>query len=696
MKKLFSFLLIAVLIACSKDVEEPVLFTLTATANPTEGGTVSPTNGQYESGDVATVTATPNAEYVFEKWTGGATGTSSSVSVTMNGNKSVVANFIKKQYPLTIEIEGEGTVTETVIKQGLATDYNSGTIVELTAEPTGDWEFVEWSGDITSTENPVQITIDGPKTVKSVFIRKRIETKFVDGPVFFLPKVNYFIDNNNLNLSQMKQPIWVGANYISDESDVIADNDWVVPSDYLVDDFNNDGYSDLFFTYITGGERSNVPFTLMLYDETKKTMIDQSNLITNNIGQSFSRKAVSADLNSDGIKDFISVSHPEIPEKEFSYLDIVLSNGNNWEQKTLSVQSRRTDVYEDSGYYHGVDVGDIDNDGDIDIIVAMWSNPNKGISLWKNDGTANFTEFNRVVLNKDGEFAPFPEKESSSFTVDLIDYNNDNCLDLAYSSNPTIIKLGNCEGNFGPESYEFDIGHTPGVIMTDLNNDGLKDLVFRSWGDGSTVDNQGEINIFKQISDGKFEFTEKFIAKGIGDPIEIKDINDDGFPDIIGRDARSYGDGSLFDGGIYNGWGIHSVLIGSENLSFKKVQYPIISQPENIHYDNDTGSLKWTVGYFIENSEENPMNFPHLENLRGNIKKWIIHKSDEPFYFENNETVLLEILDSEITKTKKFDNNTVEYSYNIDNNITGYYRIGYLDSNDVYNSLSYEVELKHE
>ena len=169
MKKLFSFLLIIVLIACSKDVEETIKFTLTATANPTEGGTVSPTNGQYESGDVATVTATPNAEYVFEKWTGGATGTSSSVSVTMNGNKSVVANFIKKQYPLTIEIEGEGTVTETVIKQGLATDYNSGTIVELTAEPTGNWEFVEWTGDITSTENPTQITIDGPKTVKAIF-----------------------------------------------------------------------------------------------------------------------------------------------------------------------------------------------------------------------------------------------------------------------------------------------------------------------------------------------------------------------------------------------------------------------------------------------------------------------------------------------------------------------------------------------
>ena len=79
----------------------------------------------------------------------------------MDSDKAVVANFIKKQYPLTIEIEGDGTVTETVIKQGLATDYNSGTIVELTAEPTGDWEFVEWTGDITSSENPTQITIDG-------------------------------------------------------------------------------------------------------------------------------------------------------------------------------------------------------------------------------------------------------------------------------------------------------------------------------------------------------------------------------------------------------------------------------------------------------------------------------------------------------------------------------------------------------
>ena len=68
-------------------------------------------------------------------------------------------------------------LNEKVIKAGLATDYNSGTIVELTAEPTGDWEFVEWTGDISSTENPVQITIDEAKTVK---------VKFTDQPAGYL------------------------------------------------------------------------------------------------------------------------------------------------------------------------------------------------------------------------------------------------------------------------------------------------------------------------------------------------------------------------------------------------------------------------------------------------------------------------------------------------------------------------------
>ena len=38
--------------------------------------------------------------------------------------------------------------------------YDSGTILELTAIPSDEWEFKEWKGDVTSSENPTQITID--------------------------------------------------------------------------------------------------------------------------------------------------------------------------------------------------------------------------------------------------------------------------------------------------------------------------------------------------------------------------------------------------------------------------------------------------------------------------------------------------------------------------------------------------------
>ena len=88
--------------------------------------------------------------------------------------KNVTAVFIKKQYPLTVEIKGEGTVAEKVIKAGAASDYNSGTVFELTANTDKEgWEFKLWTLDLISNDNPAQITIDGPKTVKAELVKKQ-------------------------------------------------------------------------------------------------------------------------------------------------------------------------------------------------------------------------------------------------------------------------------------------------------------------------------------------------------------------------------------------------------------------------------------------------------------------------------------------------------------------------------------------
>ena len=70
-------------------------FTLTATASPTDGGTIarSPNSTSYSPGTSVQVTATAKTGWKFDGWSGDATGTTNPLSVTMNANKNITAKF---------------------------------------------------------------------------------------------------------------------------------------------------------------------------------------------------------------------------------------------------------------------------------------------------------------------------------------------------------------------------------------------------------------------------------------------------------------------------------------------------------------------------------------------------------------------------------------------------------------------------
>ena len=165
MRKLLLLFSVLFVMSCSK---ETIKYTLTTSVIPANSGTINPNGGTVDEGQQVSITAAPTAEFVFDKWTGAASGSNETVSVIMDSDKSVTANFIKKKYTLTTSVEGEGTIIEKVIKAGLATDYNSGSIIELTAMPSDGWKFVEWNGDLEGTENPINITINKDKTVNAV------------------------------------------------------------------------------------------------------------------------------------------------------------------------------------------------------------------------------------------------------------------------------------------------------------------------------------------------------------------------------------------------------------------------------------------------------------------------------------------------------------------------------------------------
>jgi uncharacterized repeat protein (TIGR02543 family) len=66
----------------------------TLTVNALNGSvTKAPDLAQYPSGTPVTFTAVPNAGYHFTGWSGDASGPTSPVTITMDGNKTVAANF---------------------------------------------------------------------------------------------------------------------------------------------------------------------------------------------------------------------------------------------------------------------------------------------------------------------------------------------------------------------------------------------------------------------------------------------------------------------------------------------------------------------------------------------------------------------------------------------------------------------------
>ena len=134
-------------------------YTVTATANPTAGGTITGA-GTYTEGETCTLTATAATGYTFTKWTKNGTqvSTNASISFTVNEAAAYVAHFTLNSYNITAtaspsaygQVSGGGT-------------YNHGTTCTLTATPNTGYTFVNWTlnGSVVSTSATYQFQVSG-------------------------------------------------------------------------------------------------------------------------------------------------------------------------------------------------------------------------------------------------------------------------------------------------------------------------------------------------------------------------------------------------------------------------------------------------------------------------------------------------------------------------------------------------------
>ena len=141
-------------------------YTLTITIQGSGTVTKVPDQTTYTYGQVVNLTANPSTGWVFNHWDGDLTGNTNPTTITMTGNRSVIANFtVTSGYTLTVTIQGSGTV----VKVPDQPSYTYSQVVQLTANPATGWVFNHWDGDLTGNANPTTITMTGNKAVTANF-----------------------------------------------------------------------------------------------------------------------------------------------------------------------------------------------------------------------------------------------------------------------------------------------------------------------------------------------------------------------------------------------------------------------------------------------------------------------------------------------------------------------------------------------
>lgn len=118
------------------------------------------------------LTAVPEEGWRFDGWTGASESDESVVELTITQDTEITATFVRREYELSIDIQGNGTVDEEVVT---ARSYPFQTIVRLTAQPATGWKFVRWEDAVESTENPVEVTVNQETNVVAIFERESYE-----------------------------------------------------------------------------------------------------------------------------------------------------------------------------------------------------------------------------------------------------------------------------------------------------------------------------------------------------------------------------------------------------------------------------------------------------------------------------------------------------------------------------------------
>lgn len=224
-------------------------------------------------------------------------------------------------------------------------------------------------------------------------------------------------------------------------------------------DYNNDGLLDIYIT-TSGGNKINHLYKNL--GNSKFERITGHKIIE---GNKASRAAIWSDLNNDGYSDIL------ITNEGNGTNDIFLGKGGDTYERYTA-----TSIVSKAESSVTASIGDIDNDGDMDIFIG-----NSGLytprkkNLFKNENGV-FQAVSNTVIS---------EGERCTFGSAFSDYDNDGDLDLLVSNGFCSIEMkdqlyqNNGDGSFVEVSHLIPTDNvcSYGCAWGDANNDGFLDIM---------------------------------------------------------------------------------------------------------------------------------------------------------------------------------------------------------------------------
>jgi len=308
-------------------------------------------------------------------------------------------------------------------------------------------------------------------------------------------------------------------------------------------DIDGDGLEDLF--YYEGYDLNisptpNPPPSVFMNTGTN---LKQTNYTGTNIKNPHGTKILVGDFNNDSLPDIFSNVAVDPPFFAFPFLNdnchLILNSKNG----LSSVKE-----FPDQGFWYTGCSGDIDNDGDLDIITFNFHSQGNGVKsriMW-NDGKANFTNDFAGVGN-------IPVVYQS----ELVDVNNDGFLDLVIVFVPTTfpsrvndfrVLWGNGKGFSLDNSSSISMSgewYLVNLDFTDIDADGTKEII--ASGNYNNPSGSGApiyfISLFKSADKGKTfsDKTSQYIDNNTASRfyhIRVQDIDKNGQLDIFSGEKR--------------------------------------------------------------------------------------------------------------------------------------------------------------